>query len=201
VLRAIGNEALAAMRLSKLGYYLDFFLSGALIAAFAVSAAMLPTWTMMSWWVAYAVAGCAAWTFIEYTVHRWLYHSAPYFRDVHDAHHAEPNAHIGAPPVICIALIFALFFAPLATANFTAASGVTTGILIGYMAYMLTHHAAHAWQPVPGSWLYEARRHHALHHFRSEECNFGITTSLWDHVFRTALKPPRKASVGVSPDA
>ncbi len=189
------------MRLSKLGYYLDFFLSAALIFGFAVMAASLPSWAMMSWWLFYVGLGAAVWTLIEYVVHRWLYHSVPYFRDVHDAHHAEPNAHIGAPPVICIAIIFAVFYAPLATAYVTAASGLTAGILIGYMAYMLMHHAAHAWTPPPGTWLYEARRHHALHHFRSEECNFGITTSFWDHVFGTALKSRQKGSAIVSPDS
>jgi len=148
----------------------------------------------------FSALGLALWTLVEYAVHRWLYHSVPYFKDVHDAHHAEPNAHIGAPPVVCVALIFAIFFAPFANTHFTAACGLTTGILIGYMAYMLMHHAAHAWSPKPGTWLHGARRHHALHHFRAEECNFGITTAFWDHVFGTALEKGPKAFAPSSQD-
>ena len=193
------------MRLSKFGYYADFFISAALIAIFTGTALLQPllqpSWTNVAVWVTYLAFGALAWTFIEYLVHRWLYHSVPYFKDVHDAHHAEPNAHIGAPPVVCVVLIFALFFAPLAPSNLMAASGLTTGILTGYMAYMLMHHAAHAWSPEPGTWLYGARRHHALHHFRSEDCNFGITTSFWDHVFGTALRSRHKELRPNSTDA
>jgi sterol desaturase/sphingolipid hydroxylase (fatty acid hydroxylase superfamily) len=73
-----------------------------------------------------------------------------------------------------------------------AASSLTTGVLAGYVGYMLVHHAAHYWTVSPGSWLNQARRHHALHHYHSETFNFGITTSIWDHVFGTAVTSGRE---------
>jgi len=179
------------MRLSKLSYYADFFISLAIIAVMASLAAVLPTWLRRGEWVLFVVAGALAWTFIEYLVHRWLYHHAPFFREMHDMHHNEPHAHIGAPPIIGIVLIFAIFYAPLLTVNAIAASGVTVGILIGYVGYMVVHHAAHYWSMPQSSWLYQLRRHHALHHHHAEDCNFGITTSLWDRVFGTAVQTSR----------
>ena len=180
------------MRLSNISYYADIFISAALIFLLAGLALMLPSWLKRGEWIFYAGAGAATWTFVEYLVHRWLYHHVPYFSDLHDMHHAEPDTFIGAPPVIGVVLIFALFYAPVATVNAVAASGATTGALIGYVGYMLVHHAAHFWNARHGTWLYEARRHHALHHFHSEECNFGITTSFWDHVFGTAVVSSRR---------
>ena len=180
------------MRLSKFSYFVDFFISAALIAVLAWLSLSAETWMQSTAWALYAVAGAVCWSLLEYAVHRWLYHRAPYFRELHAAHHAEPNAFIGAPPVVGILLIWALFFAPFVGTDFTLASGLTTGILIGYMAYMLVHHAAHYWTLSPASWLWQARRHHALHHHHADEHNFGITTSFWDHVFGTALVVGRR---------
>jgi sterol desaturase/sphingolipid hydroxylase (fatty acid hydroxylase superfamily) len=180
------------MRLSKLGYYGDFFVSLALIAFMVGYAVLLPNWFMRAVWVFHAVLGAVGWTLVEYLLHRWVYHHVAFFREAHAVHHAEPNAYFGAPPVVGIVLIFAIFFAPLATIHPVAATGLTTGVLMGYVGYMLVHHAAHYWTLSQASWLYHARRHHALHHYHSKDCNFGITTSIWDHVFGTAVMTGRE---------
>ena len=196
-LRRLDTEGTSTMRLSKFSYYIDFFISGALVAALAGTSLTADRWMQDTVWALYVIAGALCWSLLEYVVHRWLYHRAPYFRDLHHAHHAEPNAFIGAPPIVGILLILAIFFAPFVTTSMVAASGLTTGILIGYMSYMLVHHAAHYWKlsPVswPSSWLWHARRHHALHHHHAIECNYGITTSLWDHVFGTAYSGRSRA--------
>lgn len=179
------------MRLSNFGYYADFFICVALIIVMVGLAIILPTWSMRGLWAMFASFGAVGWTLIEYVVHRWLYHRVPFFRDAHAAHHAEPNTYIGAPPIVAIVLIFAVFFAPLARSDLITASGLTTGVLIGYVVYMLAHHAAHYWPVSPGSLLYQARRRHALHHHHSETVNFGVTTSIWDRVFGTAVTSGR----------
>jgi len=179
------------MRLNALFYYADFFLSAALILVLAVCMLMEATAAIAAQWLAAASLGFAAWTLVEYFVHRVLYHNVPYFVELHDAHHAEPDAFIGAPAVIGIVLFFLLLYFPISVVSVNAAGGVTAGMLAGYMAYMLLHHAAHHWNVPPGTWLYRARHHHALHHHHSEEGNYGITTPFWDHVFGTALVPSR----------
>lgn len=184
------------MRLSSIAYYADFAIAAAGICALAYASGIDSESTTRSalTWLLCAALGFIAWTLFEYVVHRVLYHAVPMFKDVHDAHHREPNAFIGAPPVVGPLMISAITYLPLSLWSPGVASGATAGMLLGYMAYMLIHHAAHFWNPRPGSWLHGARRHHALHHFRDEDGNFGITTSLWDHVFGTALQPKSAAS-------
>ncbi len=182
------------MRLNAFGYYADFFISMALIALLAAAALTQGTLTQRAQWVLCVAAGVAGWTLLEYMIHRLLYHNVPYFIELHDAHHAKPNAFIGAPPIIGIALIFLMFFMPIVALSFVAASGITAGILAGYMAYMLVHHAAHHWNLPATSWLYPARRHHALHHHHREDGNFGITTPFWDRVFGTVHEPGPRAA-------
>jgi sterol desaturase/sphingolipid hydroxylase (fatty acid hydroxylase superfamily) len=186
------------MRLSAVSYYADFFLGAAAILLLIVR--MVPGdealaqgfESLIAYRIACVVAGFVLWTLFEYAVHRVLYHNIPFFRAMHDAHHAEPNAFIGAPPVIGVVLVIAITYWPIASINDMAASGLTVGMLLGYMAYMVLHHAAHYWNVATGSWLYQARRHHALHHHHRLEGNYGITTAFWDHVFGSALEPRRR---------
>jgi sterol desaturase/sphingolipid hydroxylase (fatty acid hydroxylase superfamily) len=180
------------MRLSTISYYADFFLAAGFILFLAAS--MAPGLSAIG---AAQAAGCVAagfalWTALEYFVHRVLYHHVPFFRELHDAHHQEPRGFIGAPPVIGIALILAITYLPVVMVHEIAAQGMTIGMLAGYMGYMLLHHSAHHWNPRKGSWLWRARRHHALHHHLGLEGNYGIVTSFWDHVFGTALQPGRQ---------
>lgn len=175
------------MRLSSLAYFADFGITAALIVALAGIAAPWATWLQAGQWALWVGLGAVGWTLIEYGVHRWIYHSVPYFREMHDAHHAEPDAHIGAPPVIGAALILAVCFVPLLSTSIVLASGITTGVLTGYLAYMAVHHAGHHWTLPPAFWLAQAGQHHALHHYASGEHNFGITTVFWDVAFGTQI--------------
>jgi sterol desaturase/sphingolipid hydroxylase (fatty acid hydroxylase superfamily) len=118
---------------------------------------------------------------------RWLYHGVEFFMRSHNAHHEEPNAYVGAPPFIGVALIFLLIYLPVELAGLTIASGLTTGVLAGYMAYQLVHHATHFWLPARGTYLYRARLRHSRHHYQRKLGNFGITTVLWDQVFGSAI--------------
>ncbi len=187
------------MRLNPFGYYVDFFVCLVILALQGPLLLWGARWQNGLEWSLCAVFGVVAWTIIEYAVHRWIYHRAPYFKDLHDAHHAAPDGFIGAPPFVGIGLIFLVAFAPFVMASWFGAWGLTTGMLVGYMGYMLVHHAAHHWQPRVGSWLYQLRRHHALHHHHSDEANFGVTTNFWDYVCGTMRVRPGegRGKVGV----
>lgn len=179
------------MRLSPLAYYADVFIAVTAIVYLAVETGSGLSPQNMASWLGAAAAGFAFWTIFEYWVHRILYHNVPFFKEQHDAHHAAPNAFIGAPPVLGIVMIFCLSYLPFVSVSVMAASGLTIGMLTGYLAYMLLHHAAHHWNVAPESWLYRLRRHHALHHHSRIDGNYGITTSFWDIVFGTSLAPRR----------
>jgi sterol desaturase/sphingolipid hydroxylase (fatty acid hydroxylase superfamily) len=131
--------------------------------------------------------GLFVWTFVEYVVHRFVYHHTPFFTQLHGAHHAKPLALLGFPSFVSSGLIVAAVFLPLREYSLVAASGVTSGMLLGYALYMFVHHATHHFAIQPGDVLYRARMRHMAHHYR-DGCNFGVTTGFWDTVFGTTIR-------------
>ena len=58
------------------------------------------------------------------------------------------------------------------------------GFIFGYLMYGTMHYAIHAWNP-PTKWMKPLWRNHHLHHYKDEGKGFGVSTTLWDHVFGT----------------
>ena len=58
------------------------------------------------------------------------------------------------------------------------------GFLIGYLIYGSMHYAIHAWNP-PFKWMKPLWRNHHLHHYKNVELGFGVSSTLWDHLFGT----------------
>ena len=183
------------MKLGKALYFGDF-------VAIPLAIVGLAAWAMPGRgllgppeWLASFAAGLFAWTFVEYIVHRWVFHAVPYFEKLHDAHHEEPLALIGTPSFASSGLILAGFFlAPLAFTGALFASGFASGALTGYAGYMAVHHAVHHMQPRPGSLLYRARLRHMAHHYHGAHGNYGVTTGLWDALFGTVVEARRRAA-------
>jgi sterol desaturase/sphingolipid hydroxylase (fatty acid hydroxylase superfamily) len=165
------------LRLAR--YYGDFFTVPIMVAAAVYLAGVAwPT-------AAYAAAGFLMWTLIEYGVHRSLHDAAGVPRRAHERHHANPasieaeRSSLTTPLIACaIAAVLVLLL------GISAGCGVLAGLLSGYFAFIFVHHAAHRWTVYPTSPLYGARRRHALHHHRGPG-HYGVTTPLWDIVFRT----------------
>jgi len=144
--------------------------------------------------LAWAGAGLLAWTLTEYWLHRAVLHLEPerglgakLHWMFHGAHHEHPNNpdFVVAPPVVSLPLgaLFALAF--LLVLGAPAWLPFTAGFMAGYLAYDLTHYRLH--QGRPRSPLgRRLREQHMRHHFQDGERSFGVTTPLWDHVFRTA---------------
>jgi sterol desaturase/sphingolipid hydroxylase (fatty acid hydroxylase superfamily) len=128
-------------------------------------------------------AGLLAWTLIEYLMHRLAFHGfAP-----HTEHHANPTdrKYILAPLWLSTSGAGVLFgISWLATGSCRAAVTIVCGILAGYLAYELIHLRIHSGKP-GGRLLRGLRKHHYYHHFASDRVNYGVTSPLWDIVFRT----------------
>lgn len=131
-------------------------------------------------------AGLVAWSPLEYALHRFVLHRLPLFRGWHLEHHRQPTALVCAPTVVGAALIGLVVCLPaIALLGPWLGGAVTLGVLLGYLAYALTHHALH--HGTPGSeWLQRRKYWHAKHHHLAHGCCFGITSGFWDRVFRTA---------------
>lgn len=176
------------MVLSRFLYFGDFVAGPIVIAILALVSMYYGGSTAFLVWLAATFAGLVSWTFFEYVIHRWIYHRVPGIKKYHDAHHDAPLEMIGAPSFVSLAIIIVLCLLPLMPLGFATAGGFASGVILGYLGYMIVHHATHHWQVEHGTWLYRARVHHMAHHYSRVEGNFGIVTSIWDRVFRTMLE-------------
>jgi sterol desaturase/sphingolipid hydroxylase (fatty acid hydroxylase superfamily) len=181
------------MQQSAVSYFADAVLSPVLaIGLSAIALAGLSRFDILAWLVS-VVAGGVAWTLFEYIVHRALYHRVSFLQYYHDAHHANPRAYLGSPPGIGTGLIFLVAFLPTSVFAPILANGLTVGMLVGYTAYQLVHHACHFAAPRSSGYLQRLRLHHAVHHYHPEAGNFGVTTPFWDWAFGTQIGRRAKA--------
>ena len=138
------------------------------------------------------VAGMLFWSLFEYIAHRFLFHlvsnnpSMQKFSYIlHGNHHHYPRdkQRLFMPPVpslILASVIFGLMF--LIGRQYTFM--FFPGFLFGYLMYGTMHYAIHAWNP-PFKWMKGLWRNHHLHHYKNEHQGFGVSSTIWDHVFGT----------------
>lgn len=183
-------------------YWADFAWHGAvaLLLAVLLGAGLLaaPAWPAVLAALALVLLGGLLWTLIEYLLHRFVLHGVPPFRHWHALHHQRPRALICGPTLLSSALIVLLVLAPAwALLGLGHAEAVTLGVVLGYLAYGLAHHAAH--HGGGGRWMQQRRRWHALHHHAASPAGYGVSTGLWDRVFVTVPTPgPRRPTNGAS---
>ena len=179
------------MRLSttKIAYFADFAVYGSVLAVLTAAALWSGGWADRLRWLVSALIGGALWTLLEYLLHRFVLHGMPPFAALHAQHHDAPRAYLGTPTWTSLAVLGGVFFLPAWWGfSFAVAAGFTGGLIVGYLWYGLVHHVIHHRQPA----LLAARlgatmlRHHH-HHNPTQLGNFGVTTSLWDGIFRTRL--------------
>ncbi len=173
------------MRLSKWSYYADLVVYPVLIAAVETFSLQHATPGATARWLGLATVSLLAWTALEYALHRWLLHRVPPFRRMHARHHEHPAALIGTPTWITVPLFVALWLLLAREASVAAASAMVTGLMAGYLFYVVFHDAVHHRRTRPGSWLHAAKLRHGQHHLPSVAGNFGVTSGLWDSVLGT----------------
>jgi sterol desaturase/sphingolipid hydroxylase (fatty acid hydroxylase superfamily) len=145
--------------------------------------------------VALFLLGVLLWTLIEYLIHRYIFHYEPKTRwgkqlhfVIHGVHHDYPNdaRRLVMPPVISIPLAF-LFFGLFFLIFGGLAPAVFAGLVFGYICYDMLHYATHHLAMKGGVWLW-LKQYHLRHHFKDDEVGYGISSPLWDYVFRTTRK-------------
>jgi sterol desaturase/sphingolipid hydroxylase (fatty acid hydroxylase superfamily) len=180
---------------SKLAYQADFALYG--IVVLLLTGFLLVTGTRGQWpeILVFTLAGIASWTGIEYALHRFVLHGMQPFRRWHLLHHQRPMALICTPTIMSAILFALLVFLPvLLVGGLLRSCALTVGMLIGYLAYTITHHAVHHWRSDNG-WLKRRKRWHALHHGNIEHSGcYGVSSSFWDHVFGSTRRSIIKTS-------
>ncbi len=138
--------------------------------------------------------GLFFWTLFEYVMHRFIFHWAgegPRGRKIsyvlHGNHHEFPRdrQRLFMPPVpslILSSIIFLLMYGLMSSYVFI----FFPGFLLGYLIYGSMHYAIHAWHP-PFKWMKPIWRNHHLHHYKSGDHGFGVSTHIWDKVFGTSF--------------
>lgn len=139
-------------------------------------------------------AGFFAWTLVEYLLHRFVFHwynDTPWGRRVHfllhGVHHDYPNDgdRLVMPLLTSVPLAFifyGLFY--LLFGGVSLAEPFFAGFAAGYLCYDGMHYAVHHFKQTSriGKFI---KRHHMLHHHADHDGGFGVSSPLWDYVFRT----------------
>lgn len=167
--------------LSKAQYYADFVIapiSAAILAVLSLLNGITPSLLVA------LGGGWVFWTWFEYTVHRFVFHGNNRFAEEHAKHHLDEGAFIGVSPVWTVAGFCTLFAIAAAVFGLQDAQMFTAGTLLGYFRYIWVHDRMHHSEIAPGHGLYALKIHHVGHH-RGTPGNYGVSTKVWDRVFRT----------------
>lgn len=151
-------------------------------------------WPSVLLWLA---VGLFAWTLVEYLLHRFSFHQSRgpdawlrFSSGLHIAHHREAEA----PDLILAPPFVGLLLGPVEVALFALLSGslargllIEVGLFLGYFLYEWVHYSVHL-GPARGPLMKYWKAYHLHHHFKDPKRSFGVTTPLWDWVFRTQPK-------------
>ncbi len=142
-------------------------------------------------------AGLVAFTWVEYNVHRYLFHiSASTVRRrkfqyiVHGVHHEFPKdkVRLAMPPLLSLTVatvLLALFRLLMGDLVFS----FMPGFLTGYAAYLGVHYLVHAYPP-PKNFTKALWVNHAIHHYKDAGSMYGVSSPLWDHIYGTVHAKP-----------
>ena len=152
--------------------------------------------------IASVAAGLIVWTLTEYVLHRFIFHYMPSSKwgqrlhfIFHGVHHDYPNdsMRLVLPPSVSIPLallfyfLFSLVISPLYLNSFFGA------FLTGYLCYDMFHYAFHH-GTFSNAFLKKMKQHHMQHHYNDPDHGYGVTSILWDIIFRSELKKNQESS-------
>jgi len=133
-------------------------------------------------------------TWLEYILHRYVFHMATFNKTrekvqyvMHGVHHEFPKdkSRLAMPPLlsITVATILLLIFR-VVLGDFAFA--FLPGVLVGYSFYLSIPYMVHVFQP-PKNFFKVLWINHSVHHYKNGERVFGVSSPLWDYVYRTMI--------------
>lgn len=140
------------------------------------------------------LSGMFFWSFFEYIMHRFVFHmvseserAKKVIYVLHGNHHEYPRDKErlfmpAVPSLIISSTIFLIMYGIMGKNVFS----FFPGFMLGYLIYGSMHYAIHAWNP-PFKWMKGLWRNHHLHHYKQTQRGFGVSSTLWDHVFGTTF--------------
>jgi len=154
------------------------------------------------WECAFSVAaGLAAWTLMEYWVHRWILHGRfpdgpglqhflhRQFDHLHLEHHARPwdGNHVNGTLKDTLAPATVFMLAAWAAGPVQTWPLFVASLLLGYIMEEWVHHSVH-YCNFKSRYFRYIRRHHLFHHSpRGTEVGYGLTSGLWDMIIGSRI--------------
>lgn len=138
--------------------------------------------------------GVLSWGLLEYVLHRFLFHydarseaGKRLVYAAHLSHHEDPRATnkifssllISAPVAAAYLLL-----ARITAGSWRAASFLFAGLTLGYFYYEWLHFRSHHRRARLRLFRY-LRKYHLLHHYKTPELRFGVSSPLFDIIFGT----------------
>jgi 4-hydroxysphinganine ceramide fatty acyl 2-hydroxylase len=141
----------------------------------------------------YFFIGLFVWTFVEYIMHRFIFHYVPKNKFglrlhfiFHGVHHDYPSdaKRLVLPPSVSIPLAtgFYFLFNAILPANYVF--GFFPGFILGYLFYDISHYAIHHFNFKGNIWK-KIKQHHMLHHYQDPDKGYGVSSPFWDKIFRS----------------
>ena len=145
----------------------------------------------------YSSLGILLWTFLEYAIHRFFLHPPQvviqnkyvksFLHYCHLKHHddsLDPHLfHIPLPVTLIVyfpvvLLVYLVFW----RLDYTLL--IISSTMLGYVFFEWFHLWVHMTQS-RAPWARWYRKYHFVHHYKNPNKCFGVTTPLWDLIFRT----------------
>ena len=143
--------------------------------------------------VGLVIFGLFIWTITEYLLHRFIFHlelkskiGARIHFIFHGVHHDYPSdsRRLVMPPSVSIPLATLFYFLFSFLIGDVSVIPFFAGFLIGYLFYDISHYAIHHFNMHSKFWL-AIKNHHIKHHYQDPDKGYGVSSPLWDYVFKT----------------
>jgi 4-hydroxysphinganine ceramide fatty acyl 2-hydroxylase len=178
--------------LSKVHYLVPVFIFVPVILASTYIAFFVKNIGIVTY-IEFFIIGLFVWTFTEYIMHRFVFHYVPKNKIglrlhfiFHGVHHDYPSdaKRLVLPPSVSIPLATAFYFLFNAILPANYVYGFFPGFILGYLFYDISHYAIHHFNFKGNIWK-KIKQHHMLHHYQAPERGFGVSSPLWDKIFRS----------------
>jgi sterol desaturase/sphingolipid hydroxylase (fatty acid hydroxylase superfamily) len=181
-------DAMVRLSRTRANYWLEFVLDTTLAATLLSEG--LRRHSLSPDVVLLILLGLLVFSFIEYCVHRWLYHgSLRLMAQGHAAHHGNPFGYDSVPFFLPALLLLTFIGLSLLLLPADAVLLLASGIAFGYVAYGISHFMIHHMR-FRNSLMRSWAAYHHIHHYHPD-CNYGVTTPLWDVVLGTRYASTR----------
>lgn len=153
------------------------------------------------------VLGVFFWSFLEYILHRFFFHH--HFKSnlgkkfqflSHGVHHDYPRDSTRLVMPVPVSLVLAGIFYVLFRLVFGNWHEMAyAGLVTGYLIYDCLHYATHH-LPMKGQVGSYLKSYHLKHHYADSDHGYGVSSPLWDHVFKTRFASSCDDTLVQNPD-